>query len=117
MSAIEQPILTIAGIRKSQGNFRSDDGKSVDYSNTVVTVLQPFNEREIGEGAIGLKSTEYKIKGAQFFHDYEHVKLPADAQLLFKLDVSGKVPVAQLVALNFEPHKAQATTPKPVASA
>lgn len=117
MSAIDQPILTIAGIRKSQGNFRSDDGKSVDYSNTVVTVLQPFNEREIGEGANGMKSTEYKIKGAQFFHDYQHVKLPAEAQLLFKLDVSGKVPVAQLIALNFEPHKAQASTPKPLASA
>lgn len=117
MSAIEQPILTIAGIRKSQGNFRSDDGKSIDYSNTVVTVLQPYNEREISEGANGMKSTEYKIKGGQFYHDYEHVKLPADAQLLFKLDVSGKVPVAQLIALNFEPHKVQSTTPKVAASA
>lgn len=117
MSAIDQPILTIAGIRKSQGNFRSDDGKSVDYSNTVVTVLQPFNDNEKQQGANGMKSTEYKIKGAQFFHDYEHVKLPAEAQLLFKLDVSGKVPVAQLIALNFEPHKSQASTSKPLASA
>lgn len=102
MSAIEQPILTVTGIRKSQGNFRSHDGKSVDYSNTVVTVLQQFSEREISEGANGMKSTEYKIKGGQFFHDYEHQSLPAKAQLLFRLDVSGKVPVAQLVALDFK---------------
>lgn len=100
MSAIHQPILTIAGIRKSEGNMVAD-GRSVDWSNTVVTVLQPFTEEEILSGAIGMKSTEYKIKGAQFFYDYQAQKLPAEAQLLFKLDVSRKVPVAQLVGLDF----------------
>ena len=100
MSVIEQPILTITGIRKSEGNFQGERG-AVDYSNTVVTVLQPFTEEETKQGAIGLKSTEYKIKGAQFFHDYQGQALPADARLLFKLDVSRKVPVAQLIALDF----------------
>lgn len=100
MSAIDQPILTIAGIRKSEGNFTGERG-NVEFSNTVVTVLQPFTEEEIAKGANGMKSTEYKIKGAQFYHDYQAQKLPAEAQLLFKLDVSRKVPVAQLVALDF----------------
>ena len=100
MSVIEQPILTITGIRKSEGNFQGDRG-AVDYRTTVVTVLQPFTEEETKQGAIGLKSTEYKIKGAQFFHDYQGQSLPADARLLFKLDVTRKVPVAQLVALDF----------------
>lgn len=104
MSAIDQPILTITGIRKSEGDF-SSEGKNVAYSNTVVTVLQPFTEQEIAQGAIGMKSTEYKIKGAQFFHDYQGQKLPADAQLIFRLDVSRKTPVAQLVALDFSASK------------
>lgn len=104
MSAIDQPILTITGIRKSQGNF-SSEGKNIDFSNTVVTVLQPYTEDEITQGAIGMKSTEYKIKGAQFFHDYQGQKLPAEAQLIFRLDVSRKVPVAQLVALDFSASK------------
>lgn len=104
MSAIDQPILTIAGIRKSEGNMIAD-GRSVDWSNTVVTVLQPFSEEEIASGAIGQKSTEYKIKGAQFFYDYQGQKLPAEAQLIFRLDVSRKVPVAQLVALDFTASK------------
>ncbi|MFW1817353.1 hypothetical protein ACG9X6_22350 [Acinetobacter guillouiae] len=104
MSAIDQPILTIAGIRKSEGNMVAD-GRSVDWSNTVVTVLQPFTEEEIASGAIGMKSTEYKIKGAQFFYDYQGQKLPAEAQLIFRLDVSRKVPVAQLVALDFTASK------------
>lgn len=100
MSAIDQPVLTVTGIRKSEGNF-SSEGKNIDFSNTVVTVLQPFTEEEIASGAIGMKSTEYKIKGAQFYYDYQGQKLPADAQLIFRLDVSRKVPVAQLVALDF----------------
>lgn len=104
MSAIDQPILTVTGIRKSQGDFNSD-GKNVAYSNTVVTVLQPFTEEEIAQGAIGMKSTEYKIKGAQFFHDYQGQTLPREAQLIFKLDVSRKVPVAQLIALDFTASK------------
>jgi len=100
MTAIEQPILTVTGIRKSEGSFTGERG-NVEFSNTVVTVLQPFTEDEIKQGANGMKSTEYKIKGGQFFHDYQNQKLPADARLLFKLDVSRKVPVAQLVALDF----------------
>lgn len=104
MSAIDQPILTVTGIRKSQGNF-SSDGKNIDFSNTVVTVLQPYTDEEIATGAIGMKSTEYKIKGAQFFHDYQNVQLPKEAQLIFKLDVTRKVPVAQLIALDFNAKK------------
>lgn len=104
MSVIDQPILTVTGIRKSQGNF-SSEGKNIDFSNTVVTVLQPFSENEIAQGAIGMKSTEYKIKGAQFFHDYQAQKLPADAQLIFRLDVTRKQPVAELVALDFTASK------------
>lgn len=106
MSAIDQPILTIAGIRKSEGNFTGERG-NVEFSNTVVTVLQPFTEEEIAKGANGMKSTEYKIKGGQFYHDYQAQKLPAEAQLLFKLDVTRKVPVAQLVALDFSCGKKQ----------
>ena len=52
-----------------------------------------------------MKSTEYKIKGAQFFHDYQAQKLPADAQLIFRLDVTRKQPVAELVALDFTASK------------
>jgi len=100
MNAIEQPILTVTGIRKSEGSMIAE-GRSVDWSNTVVTVLQPFTEEEVAQGAIGMKATEYKIKGGQFFHDYRNQQLPSEARLLFKLDVSRKVPVAQLVALDF----------------
>jgi len=78
MNAIEQPILTVTGIRKSEGNMVAE-GRSVDWSNTVVTVLQPFTEDEVKSGAIGMKATEYKIKGGQFFHDYQHQQLPGDA--------------------------------------
>ncbi|MCE6006663.1 hypothetical protein ACNJ69_03510 [Acinetobacter soli] len=101
MSAIQQPTLTVIGIRKSVGNMVAD-GRAVEWSNTVVTVLQPFSDKEIEEGAVGMKSTEYKIKGGQFFHDYQHQKLPAEAQLLFQLDVSKRTPVAQLIALDFK---------------
>lgn len=103
----EHPIMTVTGIRKSQGNFKSDNGDNVDYSNTVVTVLQPFTDDEIAEGAIGLKSTEYKIKGAQFFNDYLHMssKLPAEAHMIFKLDVTRKVPKVQLVGMQFVQEK------------
>lgn len=112
MSVIEQPVLTIAGIHRSEGDFQDMKGKSIDYSNTVVTVLQDFSDEEIKNGAIGQKTTIYKIKGAQFFYDYRHVELPAKAQLLFRLDVSGKVPKPVLVSLDFnlkkEPVKATA---------
>jgi len=80
MNAIEQPILTVTGIRKSEGNMVAE-GRSVDWSNTVVTVLQPFTEDEVKSGAIGMKATEYKIKGGQFFHDYQHQQLPGDARM------------------------------------
>nr|WP_227591453.1 hypothetical protein [Acinetobacter sp. Marseille-Q1620] len=63
MNTEQHPIMTVTGIRKSQGNFKSDDGKNIDFSNTVVTVLQEFSAQEIEQGAIGFKSTEYKIKG------------------------------------------------------
>ncbi|KAA8730805.1 hypothetical protein F4V57_14635 [Acinetobacter qingfengensis] len=105
----EHPIMTVTGIRKSEGGFTGENGL-VNYSNTVVTVLQPFSEQELLQGAIGLKSTEYKIKGAQFFDDYRHLhdRLPAQAQMIFKLDVTRKVPSVQLVAMKFEePVKAQ----------
>lgn len=108
MSAIQQPVLTVVGIRKSAGNMIAD-GKPIDWSNTVVTVLQPFSEQEIEQGAVGMKSTEYKIKGAQFYHDYQSQKLPAEAQLLFQLDVTRKTPVAQLVALDFNYNKPKQT--------
>ena len=88
MSAIDQPVLTVTGIRKSEGNF-SSEGKNIDFSNTVVTVLQPFTEEEIASGAIGMKSTEYKIKGAQFYHDYQGQKLPAGALQISCGSVSG----------------------------
>lgn len=104
MSSIDQPILTVLGIKKSEGSFQGEKG-SVEYSNTVVTVAQPFTEEEIKQGAVGLKSTEYKIKGGQFFYDYQHQNLPSDAQLIFKLDVTRKQPVAVLVALDFNAKK------------
>lgn len=100
----EYPVMTVTGIHKSEGDFKDDEGKTVNYSNTVVTVLQPFSESELSEGAIGLKSTAYKIKGGQFFNDYLHMqgKLPAQAQMIFKLDVTRKTPVVKLMALKFE---------------
>lgn len=96
----DQPILTVTGIRKAEGSFQGEKG-TVNFSNTVVTVLQPFTDEEIQQGAIGMKSTEYKIKGAQFFHDYQGQKLPAEAKMIFRLDVTRKTPVAVLVALDF----------------
>lgn len=103
----EHPVMTVTGIRKSAGSFKNESGGNVDYSNTVVTVLQPFTEQELQQGAIGLKSTEYKIKGAQFFNDYLHMqgKLPAQAEMIFKLDVTRKTPVVQLVSMNFKDAK------------
>ncbi|SPL72042.1 hypothetical protein [Acinetobacter stercoris] len=57
-----------------------------------MTILQDFSDQEITQGAIGYKSTEYKIKGAQFFK----------AKLIFKWDFTRKTPVANLVALDFD---------------
>lgn len=105
MSAIDQPTLLVLGINKSEGDFQDQKGKLIDYSNTVVTVAQDFSEDEIAKGANGQKTTVYKIKGGQFYHDYQNVQLPAFAQLLFKLDVTGKVPKAVLVALDFNAKK------------
>lgn len=92
--------MTVIGIRKSEGSF-SDQGKNIEYSNTVVTVLRPFSEKELEQGAIGMNATEYKIKGSQFYHDYQGQTLPAEAEMLFKLDVSKKTPTVVLVGMNF----------------
>lgn len=105
MSVIDQPTLLVLGINKSEGDFQDAKGKTIDYSNTVVTVAQDFSDEEKAKGANGQKTTVYKIKGGQFFHDYQSVQLPAYAQLLFKLDVTGKVPKAVLVALDFSSSK------------
>ena len=106
MSSNGNPVLTVSGIRRSLGTFTAD-GKTVEYSNTVVTVLQPFTDDEIFNGAMGLKSTEYKIRGAQFFDDYKHMqgKLPAEAELIFVVDVSRKTPTTKLVKLVFKDDK------------
>ena len=95
------PIMTVTGIRKSQGDFSNDAGKNIEFSNTVVTVLQNYSERELEQGAIGMKSTDYKIKGAQFFNDYLHQQLPSDAAMVFDWDFTGKVPKAVFMALDF----------------
>ncbi|EMH8987240.1 TPA: hypothetical protein ACGHB2_003571 [Acinetobacter baumannii] len=102
MNNSQHPIMTVAGIRKAAGDFTDDKGKTIEYSNTVVTVLQNYSERELEQGAIGFKSTEYKIKGAQFFNDYMHQKLPAEAAMIFDWDFTGKQPKAVLVALDFD---------------
>lgn len=102
MNTSQHPVMTVTGIRKSQGNFNDDSGKSIDFSNTVVTVLQDYSDRELEQGAIGKKSTDYKIKGAQFFNDYLHQQLPAQAQMVFDWDFTGKAPKAVLIALNFD---------------
>jgi hypothetical protein len=102
MNTSQHPVMTVTGIRKAAGDFKDDQGKNITFSNTVVTVLQPYSERELEQGAIGMKSTDYKIKGAQFFNDYIHQKLPADAEMIFQWDFSGKQPKAVLMALNFD---------------
>jgi len=101
MNTSNHPIMTVTGIRKSQGDFANDAGKNIEFSNTVVTVLQNYSERELEQGAIGMKSTDYKIKGAQFFNDYLHQQLPADAAMVFDWDFTGKAPKAVLMALDF----------------
>lgn len=98
----QNPVFTVVGIHKSEGDFEDKKGRTVDYSNTVVTVLKPFSEREIAQGAVGMKTEQYKIKGGQFFHDYQRQKLPCEAELLFHWDFSGKTPRAVLVALKFK---------------
>ncbi|MFX6798883.1 hypothetical protein ABTH24_24675 [Acinetobacter baumannii] len=102
MNNSQHPIMTVTGIRKAAGDFTDDKGKTIKFSNTVVTVLQEYSEREKEQGAIGFKSTDYKIKGAQFFNDYLHQKLPAEAKLIFDWDFTGKQPKAVLVALDFD---------------
>ena len=72
MNTEQMPIMTVTGIRKAAGDFEDQKGKTIEFSNTVVTVLQPYSDREKEQGAIGMKSTDYKIKGAQFFNDYMH---------------------------------------------
>ena len=101
MNTSNHPIMTVTGISKSQGDFANDAGKNIEFSNTVVTVLQNYSERELEQGAIGKKSTDYKIKGAQFFNDYVGQQLPADAAMIFNWDFTGNVPKATLVALDF----------------
>lgn len=99
--------MTVTGIRKSAGDFNDQaSGKQVTFSNTVVTVLQDYSEKEKEQGAIGFKSTDYKIKGAQFFNDYIHQKLPAEAAMVFDWDFTGKTPKAVLVSLDFSAKKA-----------
>ncbi len=104
MNTEQQPIMIVTGIRKAAGDFNDDKGKKIEYSNTVVTVLQPYSERELEQGAIGYKSTDYKIKGAQFFNDYRHVDLrqPKPAKMIFQWDFSGKMPKANLIAMDFD---------------
>lgn len=97
----QNPILLVTGIRKAQGSFQ-DGAKNIDYSNTVVTVLTDYSDKEKEQGAIGFKSTEHKIKGAQFFQDYIHQQLPAKAELVFHWDFTGKTPKAELLKLNFD---------------
>lgn len=98
----QNPKMLVTGIRKSQGDFTDDrSNKSIEYSNTVVHALTEYSEKEKEQGAIGLKPVEYKIKGAQFFGDYIHQNLPAEAELVFHWDFSGKTPKATLLALKF----------------
>lgn len=105
MNTQQHPIMTVTGIRKAAGDFEDQKGKTVEYSNTVVTVLQNYSDRELEEGAIGFKSTDYKIKGAQFFNDYMHQSLPAEASMIFDWDFTGKTPRAVLIALDFNAKK------------
>ena len=103
MNNSQHPIMTVTGIRKSAGDFKDQSsGKEITFSNTVVTVLQEYSDREKEQGAIGFKSTDYKIKGAQFFNDYLHQELPSKAKLIFDWDFTGKAPKAVLVALDFD---------------
>lgn len=101
----QNPIMQVVGIRKSEGSFKDDNGRMVDYSNTVVTALQQFTEEEKAKGAIGYKSIDYKIKGGQFYHDYQRQVLPAQAEMLFHWDFTGKTPKAVLVGMNFKAEK------------
>lgn len=102
MNTEQMPIMTVTGIRKAAGDFEDQKGKTIEFSNTVVTVLQPYSDREKEQGAIGMKATDYKIKGAQFFNDYMHQILPAKAKMIFQWDFTGKQPRAVLHALNFD---------------
>ncbi len=102
MNTSQHPIMTVTGIRKAAGDFEDAKGKTIEFSNTVVTVLQEYSDKEKEQGAIGKKSTDYKIKGAQFFNDYLHQQLPAKAKMIFDWDFSGKTPRAVLLALDFE---------------
>lgn len=106
MNNSQHPIMTVTGIRKAAGDFEDQKGKTIEFSNTVVTVLQDYSQRELEQGAIGFKSTDYKIKGAQFFQDYIHQQLPAKARMIFDWDFTGKTPRAVLIALDFDVEEA-----------
>lgn len=105
MDTSQQPIMIVTGIRKAAGDFTDQaSGKQVEFSNTVVTVLQQYSDKELEQGAIGYKSTDYKIKGAQFFNDYMHVDLrqPKPAKMIFNWVFTGKTPRAELIAMDFD---------------
>jgi hypothetical protein len=51
MNNSQHPIMTVTGIRKAAGDFQDQtSGKTIEFSNTVVTVLQNYSERELEQG-------------------------------------------------------------------
>lgn len=86
----------MVGIRKSEGTFVDDSGKSINYSAVVVSCLRPQPE---GADAIGLAPTDYKIKGAENYILYKNLSLPLEMDLVFAVDFSSRIPKTILQGL------------------
>lgn len=98
---MNNPVMTVVGIRKSDGVYNID-GKQVIANSTIVKVLKPFSQQEIEKGAIGMDVVEFKMNSANYYHDYQDVQLPAEAEMVFVLDVTMKKPVTKLVQMKFK---------------
>jgi len=57
MNNSQHPIMTVTGIRKAAGDFQDDKGKTIEFSNTVVTVLQNYSERELEQARFQCEET------------------------------------------------------------
>ena len=55
--------MTVAGIRKSAGDFKDQSsGKEITYSNTVVTVLQEYSAKEKNKAQSVLNRLTTRLK-------------------------------------------------------
>lgn len=95
------PIFTVTGLQKHKGRFYKY-GELIEYDNLIVHYLMPFSDSEIAKGARGLMGQSEKIKGsADKFHLYENIEFPCQAEFVFEIDFSTKIPKRKLTQVIF----------------